>query len=138
MEDSKGGADKAAPVATQDGGKEAKNIGLGVRLTPVDDSDLPVVSNYTALNVSPGMAFIDFGFIEQSALTEVTRAARSGEQKNPTLDGRLECRIAMGLGDLAQLARQIDQVISTANKARNSAQPAKPDPLAFDPAAVIQ
>ena len=117
---------------------EAQPVHIGLRLRAVDHSDRSVVSNITGVHLGSGFAFIDFGFIEQSALTEVTRAARSGEQKNPTLDGRLECRIAMGLGDLAQLARQIDQVIAAANKARSSAQPAKPDPLAFDPAAVIQ
>jgi hypothetical protein len=117
---------------------EAHPVHIGLRLRAVDQSDRSVVSNITGVHLGSGFAFIDFGFIEQSALTEVTRAARSGEQKNPTLDGRLECRIAMGLGDLAQLARQIDQVISAASKARSNAQPAKQDPLAFDPAAVMQ
>ncbi len=117
---------------------EAQPVYIGLRLRAVDHSDRSVVSNITGVHLGSGFAFIDFGFIEQSALTEVTRAARSGEQKNPTLDGRLECRIAMGLGDLAQLARQIDQVISAANKARNSAQPARQDPLELDPAAVMQ
>lgn len=117
---------------------EAQPINIALRLRAVDQSDRSIVSNITGVHLGSGFAFIDFGFIEQSALTEVTRTARAGEQKNPSLDGRLECRIAMGLGDLAQLARQIDQVLSAANKARNNSQPAKPDPLAFDPAAVIQ
>lgn len=117
---------------------EAQPVHIGLRLRAVDHSDRSIVSNISGVHLGSGFAFIDFGFIEQSALTEATRTARSGEQKNPTLDGRLECRIAMGLGDLAQLARQIDQVISAANKARSSAQPAKQDPLALDPAAVMQ
>jgi len=117
---------------------ESQPVHIGLRLRAVDQSDRAIVSNITGVHLGSGFAFIDFGFIEHSALNEVTRAARSGEQKNPTLDGRLECRIAMGLGDLVQLARQIDQVISSTSKARASAESGKQDPLALDPAAVMQ
>ena len=46
-----------------------KAKGLGIRLMPVDNSDQPVVANYTTLNVAPGMVFIDFGFLEPAMLT---------------------------------------------------------------------
>lgn len=117
---------------------DSQPMHIGLRLRAADQSDRSIVSNITGVHLGSGFAFIDFGFIEHAALNEVTRAARSGAQKNPTLDGRLECRIAMGLGDLMQLARQIDQVISSANKARNGAVSDKPDPLTLDPAAVMQ
>ncbi|MEY4209090.1 MAG: hypothetical protein RLZZ20_2242 [Pseudomonadota bacterium] len=117
---------------------EPKPVHIDLRLRAVDQSDRSIVSNITGVHLGSGFAFIDFGFIEHAALNDVTRAARSGEQKNPTLDGRLECRIAMGLGDLMQLARQIDQVISSANKSRANTASGKQDPLALDPAAVMQ
>ncbi len=113
-------------------------VHIGLRLRAVDQSDRAVISNITGVHLGSGYAFVDFGFIEQSALTEVTRAARAGEQKNPVLDGRLECRIAMGLNDLAQLARQIDQVLAASRKSRSASQPQQPDPLALDPASTMQ
>ncbi len=117
---------------------DAQAVQIGLRLRAVDQSDRAVISNITGVHLGSGFAFIDFGFIEQSALTEVTRATRAGEQKNPSIDGRLECRIAMGLGDLAQLARQIDQVVAATNKARAATQTPSPNPLAIDPTAVMQ
>ncbi len=127
----------AGSVATQNHA-DAQAVHIGLRLRAVDQSDRSIVSNITGVHLGSGFAFIDFGFIEQSALTEATRAARSGEQKNPTIDGRLECRIAMGLGDLAQLARQIDQLIAATRKVHSAEPTPSPDPLALDPAAVIQ
>ena len=50
----------AATVGTSTGGDKS----LALRLAPVGDSDQPIVANYTALNVSPGMVFVDFGFLE--------------------------------------------------------------------------
>ena len=119
-------------------GAEAQPVNIGLRLRAVDQSDRSIVSNITGVHLGSGFAFIDFGFIEQTALTEVTRAARAGEQKNPTLDGRLECRIAMGIGDLAQLARQIEQVIAAAGKARTVASPPQQDPLVTDSISSLQ
>jgi hypothetical protein len=117
---------------------DAPAVQIGLRLRAVDQSDRAILSNITGVHLGSGFAFVDFGFIEQAALSEATRAARAEEQKNPVIDGRLECRIAMGIGDLAQLARQIEQVISAANKARNTHQPSHPDPLALDPASSLQ
>lgn len=121
MEDSKGGADKAAPVTTQDGGKEAKNIGLGVRLTPVDDSDLPVVSNYTALNVSPGMAFIDFGFIEPGVLAALPRMVQQGNKLPENINSKLAVRVAMGYEALSNLHGQLGQVLASLQAAASNA-----------------
>ena len=45
---------------------------------PVDNSDQPVVANYCAINVSPGMAFLDFGFLEPAMLAALPRVVRSG------------------------------------------------------------
>jgi hypothetical protein len=66
---------------------EPKPVHIDLRLRAVDQSDRSIVSNITGVHLGSGFAFIDFGFIEHAALNDVTRAARSGEQKNPTLDG---------------------------------------------------
>ncbi len=91
-------------------------IQIGLRLRATDNAGRAMVSNVSSVHLSSGMAFIDFGFVEQSALSEATRAARAGGDSRQMADGRLECRIAMGLADLAQLTRQLQQVLSAANQ----------------------
>ncbi len=91
-------------------------IQIGLRLRATDNAGRALVSNVSSVHLSSGMAFIDFGFVEQSALTEATRAARAGGESRQMADGRLECRIAMGLTDLAQLTRQLQQVLAAANQ----------------------
>src|SRR6266498_2091431 len=68
-----GGATKPATKPT---GAESKSF--GIRLVQVDNSDQPVVANYTAINVAPGMVFVDFGFLEPAMLAALPRVARSG------------------------------------------------------------
>ena len=128
----------AQPAAATSMGSEPQAVQIGLRLRAVDQSDRAIVSNVTGVHLGSGFGFIDFGFIEQSALNDLTRAARSGEQKNPVLEGRLECRIALSLGDLAQLARQIEQVLAAANKAQSAGSPSQSDALALDPASSLQ
>ncbi len=96
--------------------ESAVPVQIGLRLRASEASGRAIVSNISSVHVSSGMAFIDFGFVEQSALSEATRAARTGGEAKQMADGRLECRIAMGLGDLAQLTRQLQQVLARGNK----------------------
>jgi hypothetical protein len=110
----------AAPAAA---GQESKNIGLGVRLTPVDDSDLPVVANYTAINVSPGMAFIDFGFIEPGMLAALPRMVQQGNKLPDNINCKLAVRVAMGYEAMSNLQQQLTQVL--ANLQANAGAAAK-------------
>ena len=114
-------------VSTNGSAPEAAGaVQIGLRLRASDSSGRAIVSNISSVHLSSGMAFIDFGFIEQSVLSEAARAARSGGDHKQVADGRLECRIAMGLGDLAQLARQLQQVLANASRpASASAAPAE-------------
>ncbi len=91
-------------------------VQIGLRLRASDSSGRAIVSNISSVHLSSGMAFIDFGFVEQSVLSEAARAARAGGDGKQMADGRLECRIAMGLGDVAQLARQLQQMLANANR----------------------
>ena len=113
MAEQKASQDKAAVVEAKTAGdKETKNIGLGVRLTPVDDSDLPVVSNYTALNVTPGMAFVDFGFIEPGTLAALPRMVQQGSKLPDNINCKLAVRVAMGFEALSNLQQQLTQALA--------------------------
>jgi hypothetical protein len=93
-------------------GPQARSASLGVRLTPVGNSDQPVVANYCLINVSPGMAFIDFGFLEPAMLAALPRVAREGGKLPERVNGRLAVRVAMGYDALAGLHQQIGQVLT--------------------------
>ncbi len=98
-------------------GADQQAVQVALRLRAVDRSDRPIVSNVSAVHASSGMVFVDFGFIEQQAIDEITRAMRAGTETTANIDGRLECRIAMSVGDIAQLSRQLQQVLAAvANK----------------------
>lgn len=90
-------------------------IQLALRLRAVDLSDRAVVSNVSAVHAGAGMVFIDFGFVEQQAIAEVTRAMRAGQAAS-SIEGRLERRIAMSVADVAQLAQQLQQVLTSLRK----------------------
>jgi len=49
---------------------------LNIRLASRDHADQPVLANYSAVNVAQGLAYLDFGFIEPTALGAVARAAK--------------------------------------------------------------
>ena len=94
------------------GAPKATTARLGIRLTPVGNSDQPVVANYVSVNVAPGMAFIDFGFLEPGMLAALPRVAREGGKLPERLNGRLAVRVAMGYDALAGLHQQIGQVLA--------------------------
>jgi len=100
----------AKPAATQ-------NKSMGIRLAPVENSDQPVVANYSSINVAPGMAFIDFGFFEPAMLAALPRVARSGGKLPENLNGKLAVRVALGFDSLAQLHQQLGQVLKGLSEA---------------------
>ena len=91
---------------------------MGIRLMPVENSDQPVVANYTSLNVSPGMVFVDFGFLEPAMLTALPRVARSGGKLPERLNGKLAVRVALGYDALANLHQQLGQVLRSLGQAQ--------------------
>jgi len=93
---------------------------LGIRLVPVGNSDQPVLANYTALNVAPGMVFIDFGFLEPAMLSALPRVAKAGGKLPESLNGKLAVRVAMGFDALQALKQQIDRLADAASKAAAS------------------
>jgi hypothetical protein len=107
----------AAPAAG-----ETRNIGLNVRLTPAGDSDRPVFSNFTNVNVAPGTVFVDFGFLEPGVLSALPQMVREGNKLPETINGRLSVRVAMGLDAMANLHQQLTRVINGLNAAAAEAQ----------------
>ena len=85
---------------------------MGVRLAPVGDSDQPVLANYTTVNPAPGMAFVDFGFIEPGLLAAIPRVARQGGKLPESVNGKLAVRVAMGYDGLAGLHEQLGRVLA--------------------------
>ena len=85
-----------------------------VQLIPMDNPDQPVVANYTSILVTPGIAYLDFGFIEPKALDTLAKTLAT-QDKNKEMPkgvrGRLAVRVALGFDALAQLHRQLEQTI---------------------------
>lgn len=86
---------------------------LGLRLQPVNHSDQPVYSNFTAVQGAPGTVFLDFGFLDPGVMPALARQAQSGAKVPQTIEGRLACRIAIGIDVAAQLAQQLEQHLRT-------------------------
>jgi hypothetical protein len=108
-----------AKTAASAGRSEAQR--MGIRLAPVDNSDQPVVANYCSVNVSPGMAFLDFGFLEPGMLAALPRVARSGGKLPERLNGKLAVRVALGYDALANLHQQLGQVLKGLGEAARAA-----------------
>src|SRR3954468_12595053 len=119
MADAKGKKDNEQPAP--DAAKAAERTRMGIRLQPVDNSGQPVLANYTNLNISPGMVFIDFGFLEPGLLTALPRVARSGGKLPESVNGKLAVRVAMGYDGLANLHQQIGQLMAGLRDARSQA-----------------
>jgi hypothetical protein len=97
---------------------------MGIRLAPVDNSDQPVVANYSNIEVAPGIAFIDFGFIEPGMLAALPRVARQGGKLPEAIRGKLAVRVAMGYDGLANLHQQLGRVLAGLSTAMRQGQAA--------------
>lgn len=93
---------------------------LELRLTPVANSDHPIAANTSTVQLAPGMAYIDFGFIEPSVLASLPRIAQQGGEMPKGINGRLAARMVMGFDALAQLHQQLTQAMDGLKKAANA------------------
>ena len=92
--------------------RNEKVVALNVKLTPVSQSDQPVSANYTTVGVAQGIAYVDFGFLEPSALGALARSVREGKEVPKSLDGKLVVRVALPLDVLQRLQQQLQQVVA--------------------------
>jgi len=109
-----GGAESAADavstsVAGAPGGaqEQPRSVSLGVRLVPVNNSDQPLFANYTTVNATPGVAFLDFAFLEPSVLLALPHVEKVPE----SINGRLVVRVALAPDALQNLARQLNSLL---------------------------
>ena len=123
MADAKKDAAPARAQAAEAG--ENKTVGLSVRLNPSADSDRPVFSNFTNVNVAPGTVFVDFGFLEPGVLSALPQMVKDGNKLPESINGRLSVRVAMGLDAMANLHQQLSRVIASLNAAAAEAQKKK-------------
>ena len=121
------------PAGTQETIDASGPVQIALRLHPVERSDRAIVANVSAARVASSMVFIDFGFIDQQAIDEVTRQARAGKATDGKLDGRLECRIAMSKGDASQLMQQLQRLLATPVAPRQNFQSLGADDEAAEP-----
>ena len=84
-----------------------ERIDLKLNLIPAGQSEQPVLANYSQLSLAPGIAYIDFGFVEPAAVAALTKTVRSGGKPPASINGRLAVRVAMGLDTLSQLEQQL-------------------------------
>lgn len=88
-----------------------KTVALNVRLVPREQSDQPVLANYSAVSLAQGLAYVEFGFIEPALLGAVGRAVRDGKTMPKGVQGKLASRVALPLDALVRLEQQLRQVI---------------------------
>jgi len=100
--------------------RNEKVVALNVKLTPVNQSDQPVSANYTTVGVAQGIAYLDFGFLEPSALGALARSAREGKEMPKSLDGKLVVRVALPLDGLQRLTQQLQQVLGGVLQAKGN------------------
>jgi hypothetical protein len=105
-----------------------KSIGLGINLVPAQQSDQPVLANFSFVNVAPGMAFIDFGFIEPRVLAALPSMALSGGKMPERIDGRLAVRVALGFDAVQTLHQQLARILTGLEAARDANKEKKPGP----------
>jgi len=101
------GALSASVAGGGTGAQEPRSVSLGVRLVPVHNSDQPLFANYTTVNATPGIAFLDFAFLEPSVLLALPHVEKVPE----SINGRLVVRVALAPDALQNLARQLNALL---------------------------
>jgi hypothetical protein len=127
MAEAKGKKETAGVEAPAEAAAGPRRVELGIRLVPVNNSDQPVVSNYAALNVAPGMAFIDFGFLEPNVMAALPQVVNRGGKLPDQITGKLAVRVAVGFEALANLHQQLGRVLAGLNQAQQRAAAARKD-----------
>lgn len=114
-----GATGKPGANAASNAAHSAPEKSLALRLIPVNNSDQPVVANTSSIHLAPGMAYIDFGFIEPGVLAALPRMAQHGGKLPEEISGKLAVRVVMGFDGLANLQQQLTRVMGELAKAAN-------------------
>ena len=92
----------------------------------MNNSDQPVVANTSNVQLAPGMAYLDFGFIEPGVLAALPRMAQQGGKLPEEISGKLAVRVVMGFDGLAQLQQQLTRVMGELARAAKQNAGARP------------
>ena len=103
------------PAAEADTNKQQP---MAIQLNPSGQSDMPIFSNFTNVSPGPGMAVLDFGFLDPATIHAVTRLNRSGKKAPNPVNGRLASRVVLNYDTLANLHQQIGRVVAAVSIAR--------------------
>ena len=98
--------------------EQEKSAAVTVRLRPVEQSDQPIMANFSTVSVSQGIAYLDFGFIEPALLARVALDSQNGKTLPAAVEGKLAVRVSLGLDVLARLQHQMQQVFVSMRKAQ--------------------
>ncbi len=96
--------------------KPAAGQQVNVQLVPAGQADQPLLSNFTMVYPTSGVALLDFGFLDPSAIAAISGMAKAGKKVPERMNGRLAARIALSYDALANLHRQIGGVLRAATK----------------------
>ena len=97
-------------MGTIEAKEQEKLTAVTVRLRPVEQSDQPIMSNFTTVSVAQGIAYLDFGFIEPALLATVMVASQHGKTVPEHVEGKLVARVSLGLDVLGRLQHQMQQI----------------------------
>jgi hypothetical protein len=100
---------------------------LRINLVAANDSDQPVLSNYAVVRVTPGLVYLDFGFIDPGVLPALNAAVGKGQKPPEQINARLAVRVALGVDTLAQLQQQIGSVLQGIQSQRQAMEKARGD-----------
>ena len=103
-----------------EGREQEKSAAVTVRLRPVDQSDQPIMVNFSTVSVAQGIAYLDFGFIEPARLAKVMVDAQNGQALPGQVEGKLVARVSVGLDVLGRLQYQMQRVFENVRQAQGN------------------
>lgn len=98
---------------------------VAVRLRPVDQSDQPIMANFSTVSIAQGIAYLDFGFIEPALLAKVMVDAQNGQALPGQVEGKLVARVSVGLDVLGRLQYQMQRIFENVRQAQGNGANAK-------------
>jgi hypothetical protein len=99
------------PEKPEGSAQPEKAIALNVQLASGTAADQPVMANYTAVSMAPGVVHLDFGFIEPALFGALGRAIRQNKPIPKGIRGTRVARVAMPLDAVVHLEQQLRQVL---------------------------
>lgn len=81
-------------------------------ITQVEGLQQPGICNYSNISFTPGVVFIDFGFVEPAVLGQLQEAARQEAALPDEIEVLRVGRLAFGVDAVAALHQQLNEFVS--------------------------